>query len=118
MVVTCGDWKGSSSLPKWFPLFALRVVPIFRRCSLCEATRLRVLILSFVARSDPDAAVKRVASNVWCGGRECGRVAVEVDPCAAWWAQEPPCFEEEQQLKCIMDSSSSWSWEVTMQSHE
>eukprot|EP00913_Durusdinium_trenchii_P027077 g25412.t1 len=36
-------------------------------CDECsnKATRLRVLILSFVARSDPDAAVKRVASNVW-----------------------------------------------------
>eukprot|EP00439_Symbiodinium_sp_Y106_P082736 s465_g22.t1 len=27
--------------------------------------RLRILILAFVARNDPDAAVKRVASNVW-----------------------------------------------------
>ena len=30
-----------------------------------QEIRLRILILAFVARNDPDAAVKRVASNVW-----------------------------------------------------
>ncbi|CAJ1345754.1 unnamed protein product [Effrenium voratum] len=36
-------------------------------CEECstKATRVRVLVLAFVARSDPDAAVKRVASNAW-----------------------------------------------------
>eukprot|EP00434_Breviolum_minutum_P020469 symbB.v1.2.018050.t3/scaffold1425.1/size119490/8 len=36
-------------------------------CDECsnKATRLRILILAFVGRNDPDAAVKRVASNVW-----------------------------------------------------
>ncbi|CAE7228817.1 HEF3 [Symbiodinium sp. CCMP2456] len=36
-------------------------------CDECSSKeiRLRILILAFVARNDPDAAVKRVASNVW-----------------------------------------------------
>ncbi len=41
--------------------------PIIGGSFTTEATRLRILILAFVGRNDPDAAVKRVASNVWQG---------------------------------------------------
>ena len=50
---------------------------------------MRLLILAFAGRGDPDAAVKRVASNVWktCGGspKMQKTIAVELGGALAKW---------------------------------